>query len=311
MKVACLGNVLADIVVHPIKRFPKPGLLESVGEIQLFLGGCAANTAAALAKLGVSTFLIAKVGRDVLGDFVEKELKKTGVRLEHMRRDARRPTSATVVLVDAEGERSFLHALAANAELTVKDLLSVEWKRFTHVHLGGYFLFPGLDGEPLARLLRKIRALGVRISLDTAWDLQNRWMKALEPCLPYVDVLFTSRREVEKLTGEPPGEKAAEVFWKKGARAVVMKDGARGALWFSRGMRLRQAAFQVLVRDTTGAGDCFCAGFLAAWGRGLPPDLCLKWGCAAGALAVQELGAVTGLRSLTQLKRLVQKADTL
>jgi sugar/nucleoside kinase (ribokinase family) len=214
------------------------------------------------------------------------------------------PTGATVVLVDSKAQRSFLHSVASNAELSPREVTPRLLKGFDFLHVGGYFLFPGLEGVPMGRLLKSAKQYGLVTSLDTAWDIHGRWMKALAPCLPHLDYFLPSEREVRYLVGRMTPRRAAEVFLRRGVGCVVIKMGEKGAyLRHKEGWELHQPARQTKAVDTTGAGDCFCAGFLKGLTleRALPE--CLKIACASGSLAIQTLGATEEIHSWAQVHR--------
>lgn len=301
-RVVCLGNVLVDVLVKPVDRLPSPGGLLSVDHVEMALGGCASNTALGLSRLGVPTSLWGKVGTDHFSTFALDELRKGGVDTQGMMKDSKVSTSATVVLVDSKARRSFLHSVAANDHIFFRDVKLSHLRTFKHLHVGGYFLFPKLDGFPMAKILREVQRQGLTTSLDTAWDFKDRWMKALKPCLPFLDYFMPSEREVKMLLGFTDPVKAANAFLKMGAKCVIIKQGEKGSfLKRQDGLEIQMPAYKTKVVDTTGAGDAFCAGFIK--GLSLKWDLvrCLKLGNAAGACAVSELGATKGLMSFRQV----------
>jgi len=274
-----------------------------VRDIRVALGGCASNTAAALAKMGARVSILGKVGKDSYGRFVTSELRKARVNTRLVLEDPEVPTSATLVLIDRRGQRSFLHSMAANAELRRRDIRPSHFGRFRHLHVGGYFLFPGLDGAPMAALLRRAKSMGLVTSLDTAWDIEGRWMKALKPCLPYLDYFLPSEIEVRKLLGHGNLDRAARTFLSLGTTCVVFKRGEKGALLLHRdGTRIPVPAFRVKAVDSTGAGDCFCAGFIRGLSLSWDPGRTLRFACAAGACAVRAVGATSGIRSFGQVR---------
>ena len=302
-KVVCLGNVLVDLLVKPVDGLPPKGGLLPVDRIEMAMGGCASNTAIALGRLGVPVALWGKLGRDFFGDFAFSQLQKEGVGLSGMLRDKKVRTSATVVLVDSQARRSFLHSVAANDHIHRSELEFSKLRSFDHLHIGGYFLFPKLDGAPMASVLREARRMGLTTSLDTAWDLKGRWMKALKPCLPHLDHFMPSEREVKMLLGHEEPVRAARAFLKMGARCVIIKQGHRGSYLLNQeGVQLKVKALRTRVVDETGAGDSFCAGFMK--GLSLKWDLkdCLRLANAAGACAVSALGATTGILSFGQVR---------
>jgi sugar/nucleoside kinase (ribokinase family) len=300
--VACLGNILVDVLVKPVDKLPPPGGLLSVKHVELALGGCASNTSVALSRLGVRTSLWGKVGRDHFSRFAMEEVNRSGVDTSGMLKDARVSTSATVVLVDSKARRSFLHSVAANDHIHRGDLKLSRLSHFNHLHIGGYFLFPALDGAPMAGILREAQRIGLTTSLDTAWDLKGRWMKALKPCLPYLDYFMPSEREVKMLLGYTHPVKAAKAFLRMGSKCIVVKLGEKGSYFLNqKGESSRVPAFKAKVVDTTGAGDCFCAGFIKGLSLKWSLKECLRLGNAAGACAVSKLGATAGLQSFIQV----------
>lgn len=302
-KVLCLGNVLVDILVKPVDALPPVGGLLPVDQIRMAMGGCASNTALALSRLGVEVSLWGKLGLDFFGDYAVQQLRKEGVEVSGVIRDRKVSTSSTVVAVNSRSQRSFLHSVAANDHIYRKDVPVSRLPHFSHLHVGGYFLFSALDGRPMAGILKKARAMGLTTSLDTAWDLNGRWMKALEPCLPYLDYFMPSEREVRMLLGHAHPAKAAGAFLKKGVRCVVIKRGGKGSyLLHQDGREIQGKAFPTKVVDETGAGDCFCAGFLKGLSLQWDLERCLRLGNAAGACAVSALGATAGIRSFRQVR---------
>jgi len=303
-KVVCLGNVLVDVLAKPVDRLPKPGSLLPVDRIELSMGGCASNTAIALSRLGVRTDLWGKLGRDDFGDYALRQLGREKVGVSGIRLDPKVATSATIVVVHSDAQRSFLHSMAANDEIGPGDIRFSAFRGISHLHVGGYFLFPALDGPRMARILQEARRRGLTTSLDTAWDLSGRWLKTLKPCLPHLDYFMPSEREVRMLLGHGHPARAARIFRKLGARNVVVKLGEKGSCMFAEsGEEIRVPAFKTKVVDTTGAGDAFCAGFIKGLSLGLDGKGCLKLGNAAGAAAVTALGATAGVKSLAQIKK--------
>jgi sugar/nucleoside kinase (ribokinase family) len=307
-RVVCLGNVLVDVLVKPVDKLPPPDGLLPVKQVELALGGCASNTSVILSRLGVQTSLWGKVGQDHFSQFALEELRRSGVETSGMMTDPKVSTSATVVLVDSKARRSFLHSVAANDHIHRGDLKLSRLSTFSHLHIGGYFLFPKLDGPPMARILKTAKGAGLTTSLDTAWDLRGRWMKALKPCLPHLDYFMPSEREVKMLLGYTNPMKAARAFLRMGSQCAVVKIGERGSYFLDRkGQSGRVPAFKAKVVDTTGAGDSFCAGFIKGLSLKWGLKECLRLGNAAGACAVTQLGATAGIRSFGQVKGLMKK----
>jgi sugar/nucleoside kinase (ribokinase family) len=143
-------------------------------------------------------------------------------------------------------------------------------------------------------MLRAAKAAGLATSIDTQWDHEGLWMKSLEPCLPHTDLLFVNEDEGRELTGYCSPPEIARHLRGLGAGEVVVKLGAKGC--FVSGFSM--PALPVSVVDTTGAGDCFVGGYLAALHRGMNHREAAAVANRVGALAVQKLGASSAMEEL-------------
>ena len=301
-EITCIGLLTADVVGKPIDTLPDRGKLQRVERMELHTGGCAANTGIGLAKLGVRTAIIGKVGRDGLGDFIVKRLADNGIEIGGVSRDEEAATSATMVLVHGDGERSFLHYYGANATLGQPDVDLELVMRSKVVHVAGAFLMPSLDGAPCAEILKRARQAEVITAFDTAWDVTGAWMDKIGCCLPYVDYFLPSFEEARMLTGgrDNPSE-IAKAILDAGVKVVGLKMGERGAyVRTADGQEIHVGALQVEATDALGAGDAFVAGFLTGVVHDWDLEQCARFANAVGACCVTALGATTGVRSLTE-----------
>ncbi len=297
-QVCCLGILVADVVGKPIEAFPPKGTLAAVERMELHVGGCAANTSLALAKLGVETAILGKIGDDGFGQFLAATLERHGVATRGLRRDAVEATSATMVAVDGAGERTFLHYPGANAVFAAPDVFWPEIEAAPILHIAGPFLMPRYMGADNAAVLKQAKALGKTTTLDTVWDATGRWMSVLHLCLPYLDFLMPSWEEARLLTRRETPEDITQVFLDGGVGAVGLKLGAAGAyIRTAAGDELHVLPFPVEAVDALGAGDCWAAGFLCGLAHGWDLEKTARFANAAGACAVQALGATTGIRS--------------
>lgn len=290
-----MGILVADAVAKPVREFPGKGKLVLVDDLQLRSGGCATNTGNALGKLGIDTAVIGKVGDDGFGDFLIKTIDSFGVDIRGIKRDPSTNTSATLVMVDEDGERSFIHYLGANAQFTEEDVDFSLIEGAKILHVAGALLLPRFDGEPAARVMKRGKEMGITTSLDTAWDSTGRWMKVLEPCLRYTDIFLPSIEEARMLTGEEEPARIAGKLLDYGVRIVGLKMGARGCYVRTREEEFMLPAFKVKAVDATGAGDSFVAGFLAGVVKGWNLRDCAALGNAVGACSVSAIGASTGI----------------
>jgi sugar/nucleoside kinase (ribokinase family) len=298
--VLCSGNIVLDILVCPVEEPAVWGSTVVVDAIEQNLGGNGANTSYTLAMMGVPARLLAMVGPDAFGDTVLRKLESAGVDTGGVRRSAA-PTATSVVLVDGAGNRRFLHRYGSSAEfrLEPEDFEREIQPGMSHYHLASPFTLPKVRLVN-TELLRRARAHGLTTSLDTQWDSQGKWLQTLAPSLPYVDILFVNEDEARMLTGSAAPHQAAAIFRENGARTVVIKLGAKGCGVFTPEGEIDSPGFGVPVVDTTGAGDCFVGGYLAALERGASHQEAARFANAVGAMTIQKLGAVEGVRGYAE-----------
>jgi sugar/nucleoside kinase (ribokinase family) len=299
--VICAGNAVVDILVRPVDRIHWGGTTW-VESIELGPGGNGANTSYTLARLGVPVRLLAWVGADPFGAMLRERLREAGADVSRLV-VAREPTAATVGLVRSDGDRSFLHRGGASRE-AFPEPIAFDFDSgagYSHFHLANLFGLPRLRLHA-AQTLERARAAGLSTSIDTGWDAQGRWMADLEPCLPLADLLFVNESESRYLTGEEDPRSAARILLERGAAMVVTKLGARGCLVSTPEAEFFEPAFEIEAVDTTGAGDCFAGGFLAALHRGCALRETARFANGVGALVTSALGAVSGVRSWDEVQ---------
>ncbi len=309
MKAVCLGILVADIVGRPIDSVPLPGTLALVDSISPHIGGCAANTGIGLQKLGIETLVAGKVGRDGLGDFVRAQLEAAKVR-SAVGVDESAPTSATMVLVQSDAERAFLHCTGANATFEGADFDLDLLGGADLLHIAGHGLMPRFDGKPCAQLLQSARKRGLKTSLDTAGAPDEKWCDNLRECLPHLDYFVPSLHEARHLFPELDSpELLAARLRDCGVKVVALKMGERGSFVCDASESHFVAPLSVRALDATGAGDAFAAGFLAGILNGFSLLDCARLGNAAGALVVTRIGTVAGYASLEETLRFLETGD--
>jgi len=296
--VACIGILVADVIAKPVDSIPNKGLLGLIDGISLHNGGCAMSASIDMSKIGLETALLGKIGNDSFGDFLKNSLVQNNVNIDGLVTDNKNQTSASVVLSDSTGERTFLHYIGANGTFSKDD---INWEVIENskiVFVAGTMLMDTFDGEHCASVLKKCKEMGKTTVLDTAWDSKGRWMKLLEQCMPYIDVFLPSIEEAIELSGEKELGKIADVFFEKGVKQVAIKLGCKGCY-------LRESknaggviipTYKVKAVDTTGAGDSFCAGFIAGLVKGMTFTDCGRFANAVGAHCVSAMGATTGIK---------------
>jgi sugar/nucleoside kinase (ribokinase family) len=282
---------------------PERGTLGLVDEIKVRGGGCALNTASALARLGLTSGVAGKVGADRFGDFVVDLLDERGVDRAALLRDESAATSATVALVGSDGTRTFLHVPGANGTLHAEELDAERLYSGRALHAAGQLVMPALDGEPFAALLADARRRRLVTSLDTVFDASGRWERVV-PSLPHVDLFSPALAEARGITGEEDPARAAARLRERGVGAVAVTLGPDGCYASGPGLDGYVPAPRISEVDGTGSGDAFAAGLLYGTLAGWDFERSVRFACAAGALATTGVGAYDGLRGAEETRRL-------
>jgi sugar/nucleoside kinase (ribokinase family) len=303
-----VGDCNPDVLVLGDDVTPSFGQQEKLVEgIWMVVGGSAAITAVAAARLGLSVELVAAVGADPAGDFLLRELSREGVGTAAVAVRDGVPTGMTVAL-SRGADRAILTALGAVASLTTQDVPATLLSRARHVHVSSYFLLEHSLGPGLAPILAAARAAGATTSLDTNWDPAGRWGDDhLHASLAQTDVLLPNETEALRLAGEPTLPAAAGTLTAAGPRLAV-KLGERGVLCADGPVWHRVGLPPVTPVDATGAGDCFNAGLIAGLLRGLALPGAAALGCAVGALSTRAAGGTAACPDLASALALARTA---
>ena len=292
----CVGILVADVFVPPLERLPAAGELLATDDFLLQPGGCAANTAIALGKLGVRAAVCGRVGDDLLGHFVERDLEGREIDTSGIRRTEGYGTSKTVIIPVAGEDRRFIHTFGANAALTAGDIEPAALEAAEVVYIGGYLILPSLREDELAERLREARARGTRIVLDVAVPVgQKLPADAASLLLPLADYFVPNLDEARALTEESDPRRQAERFLEHGANTVVIKLGEQGAY-----VRSGEQAFEVLappveVVEPSGAGDAFAAGLMVGILEGWELERSVRFASVIGGSACSALGCWAGV----------------
>jgi ribokinase len=275
--VAVLGDVMADVVAAASGPLARGS--DTPARVRFAGGGQGANVAAWLGALGAPVAFVGRVGDDAAGREAVAALAALGVDV-HVAVDGTRPTGCCVVIVEPGGERTMLPDPGANdAPAVLPDGLL---ETGDHLHVAGYALLREGSRRGALAALEAAGAAGATTSLDpsSAALLDRRSFAGLR-----VDLVRANLDEVRALTGgdDPRG------LLPLGAEVVVTL-GSGGAVWTDGAREERVSAEPAQVVDTTGAGDAFVAGLLAARAQGAEPRDALVAGCRAAARAVAIVG---------------------
>jgi sugar/nucleoside kinase (ribokinase family) len=285
-----LGDLMVDVVARlfgPLAEgSDSPAVISYVG------GGSAANTAAWLSRVGEPTTFIGAIGDDAAGQSQLEELHRLGVDVR-FRVDRTRPTGTCLVLVAPTGERTMVPDPGANLALLEHDVPVEEFRSGDHLHVSGYALLRDSRDAALHALGAATTAgMTVSVGAASAAPLELLGGAAFLEMVPQGALLFANEKEAAVLVGAPAATTELAQRLAGATRQAVVTAGSGLAAW-SNGEASYALSAEPLDRpelDTTGAGDAFAAGFLAARGRDATPEVCLRDGHALAAAACRTTG---------------------
>jgi sugar/nucleoside kinase (ribokinase family) len=290
--VYSLGSILVDVTVDV------PGLPERGGDVLATgtrtLPGGGFNLAAAVARQDVSCVYAAPHGTGPHGDLIREALAAEGVRVAAERRDSG-DSGFCVVLVEPDGERTFVTRPGVEAVLTAGDLAAVRPSTGDVVSVSGYDLvYPG-SGPVLEEWLGDLPR-EVFVAVDPGPLIRQIPAGRLARVLRRTDLLTLNRREAQLLADSPATGAALLETLRPAAAMVVVREGSDGcvATGGSLGDRVVPIkAPQVRAVDTTGAGDSHTGVLLASLAAGLGVEEALDIATRAAAVAVTRIGPAT------------------
>lgn len=296
--VLVAGDLFLDLVMSGFPALPQPGEEAFATRFRKEAGGGAAITACGLAKLGLRTAVLGVVGMED-GAWLLNRLRNCGVDTSEIRQIDDEPTAFTIS-VSSSLDRTFLTYNGANIDLPKilgDALFSRDAPQCLHVHLAH-----AIDPGTMLPVFDAIKNRGWTLSLDAGWHPAWYADSRVAASLPLVDVFFPNQREAEKMTQQTDPLRMLDALRSMGCRTAALKLGNAGAVLLCEGQTFVQEPGHVKAVDTTGAGDCFNAGFLYAFLRGMPPALCLKSGTACGEMSTRALGGIASFPSKEELE---------
>jgi sugar/nucleoside kinase (ribokinase family) len=307
--VACLGLLIADVFGSPLDAVPSAGDLSLIDKYLLTVGGCAANTAVDMVRLGRTSSVLGKIGDDHFGDFVLKELRRQGVDPSFVNRSPAHPTSFTYIMNVRGQDRRYIHCSGANAHFSLADINPKALDGVRALHIGGFFALPSFDTVQLARLFHDARERGLMTLLDVVIPAGTRpSLDGLREVLSLTDAFFPNNDEARVLTGRDEPREQADVFAEMNpACTIVITQGRSGALARRGKVVLRAGAFKVDSIDESGGGDAFDAGFIVGQLEGWTLEESLRFASAAGASCTRAMGCHDGVFTFDEARDFIAR----
>jgi fructokinase len=255
-------------------------------------GGSVANSCAVAAALGARVAFLGKVAGDEMGDVFRREITALGVHYPTAPLHASVPTARCLILVTPDGQRTMNTYLGAGGEFALHDLDETVIAASAVTYMEGYLFDPPAAQSAFAEAARMARAAGQKtaLSLSDAFCVDRHRDGFRRLIAEGVDILFANEVELCSLYQRNDFEDAASDAARDIKLAVLTRSEA-GSVILHEGTRTHVAAEPVVVVDTTGAGDAYAAGFLAAYTKGAPLHAAGRLGAKAAALAISRIGA--------------------
>jgi len=305
--VLCVGLMVGDIIVSPVSK----NIMEidtcPINQIGYFTGGDALNTAVALSRLGKKVKAVGVVGNDVMGKLIIKNAGRENVDMSGVVIGGT-PTATSIVLAEQTGERHFAFLHGAN-ELLMEDMVSDQDIQASQmIYVGSAMALKSLDGDGLARLFERAKGMGKITAFDCTYDKDGLWLQKIKKALQFADIFIPSYEEAVAITGKVDTSEMARFFSNYGLRVFGVKLGAKGSYLTDFENEYRIGAFPAdQVVDTTGAGDCYMAGFLAAYPESRDAGEAGVFASAAAKFCVEALGATSRIPSFETVKAYIAK----
>lgn len=295
-RVVCLGVHIIDVLGLPVP--PAPGS-RKLYQIRATAAGTAAGPAVDLAKLGAQVTNLGAIGDDELGDLLVSLLTRYGVDASHLTRKAGRATSATMLAIRPDGERTTMHMPGATPLLELADVDLDVIGAADVLHVGGPDVLGPFAGEPLRKVLEFARSREVIVTMDLLAPADTATWERITSLLPYVTYFMPNEGQLAGLTGTADHTAGSRIVLDRGAEAVLVSRAADGAALITADGRTDLPAFPVSVVDATGCGDAICAGFIIGLLHGWPIEDASWLALAAASLVASGVGSDAGITDLT------------
>ncbi|MCD8096610.1 MAG: carbohydrate kinase family protein [Lachnospiraceae bacterium] len=291
MSVLCIGSAVIDITACPVEASVTWKEKQRISDIRILPGGDAVNQSVRLAALGVDVALCGCVGDDQNGQLLADALRNRSVDTRFLRRKTDFQTTASLILVNGVGERHTFSVKGAHSTLAKEDLPDEFPADCQAISLASLFSMTSLEQDCLEGYLKQAKKNGILVFADLASDKLGQGLPGIRSFLPYIDYFLPSLYDALPMTGTNDAESAAKVYHDLGARHVIIKCGEKGCFCLDDAFSGWIPAIPVKPVDTTGAGDCMVAVFLARILAGDHfADAC-RYACAAASYSTLFMGA--------------------
>lgn len=286
-EVTVVGDVNIDLLLSPIKSYPKKDLQEKIPWLKVEVGGGAAHVALALSRLGVKTKLFGLVGEDPFGNFVLEKMKKFGV--ECRLKAVEKETGVSIGINFEDGSRTLLTYRGTNSLFSIDDFDLSEIKGKI-LFISGYGLLEKFRKD-VGRVLKFGKKRGMMTCMDPDLKSYRSFdIDEIKNVLRLVDFFFPDLEEGKIITREKDETKIVEKIMRLGCKVTTLKLGKEGCIVADKNNFIKIAATKTNVINPTGTGDFFNAGFVFGYMRYKDLERAGTFGNALAAFAISKFG---------------------
>lgn len=292
--------LVADLCIDLLftgKVKPIYGQVEQfVDDYHVEMGGSASIFASQFTKLGGKTAFLGAYGTDAFGDFLANRIRQLNIDEQFLIKSETDQTAVGLGL-GYQNDRAMLTFKGTLNLITPEQVESSGvLDAASHIHINSFFLLEHLK-DFWAEKAPQLKKQGKTLSLDTNWAPEGDWA-AVHDLLPYIEVFIPNEEEAKNISGKDIIDEAGKML-SEICSLVVVKRGADGASAYQNGTVTHfsvpgELKENLSIKDTTGAGDNFCAGFIFNWLKGESLENCVNLGLKCGTSSLKEIGGING-----------------
>lgn len=308
--VGCIGDLLVEIMRQNIDdTLDQPGIF--LGPYPSGASGIFIN---AISRLGIKSSFIGAVGNDDFGKMILRRLKKNNVDISYTKIVDDYTTGVAFVTYFNDGSRKFIYHLsrAATGQIFPKDLEDNYISNFDYLHIVGSTMSVNKQcRKSIEKAIDIVEYSGGRVTFDPNFRgelLKNSTYKKLfKTIISKSHIVFSAEEEIKILTGENDLKKAVKIMLDSGPEIIAIKQAKKGSTIHTKDENFFAPAYEVEEVDPTGAGDCYCAGFLTGIIEGMKIRETAAFANAVGALAVTKKGPMEGSPSRKEVTKFMEE----
>ena len=306
MKILGIGNAIVDVLCKVSDEFLTQhsltkstmklidevefkNLLASLKIEETISGGSVANSIVGLSQLGNQVGFIGKISNDELGQKYEDGLKKERVKYLYKKKQEEMPTGSCLILITPDSERTMCTFLGTAGRINDNDIKEEDIKNAEMVFLEGYLWDEGNPKKAFDKAIAHSKK--VAMSLSDLFCVERHKPHFIELVKNKLDIIFTNEQEILSLIGSKTFEEAI-TFSKEIKKNMIITRGENGAVSINKDQVTEiNAQSNLKIKDLTGAGDLFAAGYLHGVINQLDSKECLIKGTELSSKIIQKIGA--------------------